>query len=141
MMLSCLALPRECHLQALFHLFSYLNKKHNSKLVYDPTDPEIGITMFSKQDWSTSVYATGNNGDLQEAILPNLPKPRGKGMRMRCFVDSNHAGDVVTRRSRTGFLVFIQSSLIYWTSKKQTSIETSSFGSEFTAMKHATEYI
>ena len=28
-----------------------------------------------------------------------------------------------------------------WTSKKQTSVETSSFGSEFMAMKTATEYI
>ena len=47
----------------------------------------------------------------------------------------------MTRRSRTGFLVFLNSSLIYWTSKKQTTIETSSFGSEFSAMKSATEYV
>ena len=30
---------------------------------------------------------------------------------------------------------------IYWMSKKQTSVETSSFGSEFIAMKQCTEYI
>lgn len=141
MMSSCLALPREGHLQALFHFFSYFNKKHNTNLVYDPTDPEIDMSTFPKQDWLAPVYATGSDRDLKEAIPTNLPEPRGKGMRMRCFVDSDHAGDVVTRRSRTGFIVFLQSSLIYWTSKKQTSIETSFFGSEFTVMKHATEYI
>ena len=41
----------------------------------------------------------------------------------------------MTRRSRSGFIVFLNSAPIYWTSKKQTSIETSSFGSEFIAME------
>ena len=58
-------------------------------------------------------------------------------MDMVIMVDSDHAGDQATRRSRTGFLVWLNSSLIYWSSKKQTTIETSSFGSEFMAMKTA----
>ena len=60
---------------------------------------------------------------------------------MHVYVDSNHAGDQVKRRPMTGFLVFLNNALIYWTSKKQTTIEISSFGSEFMAMKHATEYV
>jgi hypothetical protein len=59
---------------------------------------------------------------------------------MRIFVDSDHAGDLVTRQSRTGFVVFLNCAPIYWSSKKQTSCETSTFGSEFVAMKQATEY-
>ena len=55
------------------------------------------------------------------------------------MVDSDHAGDHVTRRSRSGFLVFLNSVLIYWTSKKQTTIETPSFGNEFMALKTGTE--
>jgi len=47
----------------------------------------------------------------------------------------------VTRRSRTGIFLFIQNSSIVWFSKKQTSIETSSFGSEFSAMKTAVEMV
>ena len=62
-------------------------------------------------------------------------------MTMRVYVDSDHAGDTVTRRSRTGFIIFLNSAPIYWSSKKQTSCETSSFGSEFCAMKQATEYV
>jgi hypothetical protein len=57
------------------------------------------------------------------------------------FVDADHAGDLLTRRSRTGFIVFLNGAPIYWSSKKQTSCETSTFGSEFVAMKQATEYI
>jgi len=54
---------------------------------------------------------------------------------------TDHAGDMTNQRSQTGFLVFLNSAPIYWMSKKQTSIETSSFGSEFIAMKQCCEYI
>jgi hypothetical protein len=60
---------------------------------------------------------------------------------MRVFVDADHAGDQVTRRSRTGFIVFLNNAPIYWSSKKQNSCETSTFGSEFVAMKKAMEYV
>ena len=67
-----------------------------------------------------------------------MPKPCGPSMTMRVFVDADHAGDLITRRSRTGFIVFLNGAPIYWSSKKQTSCETSTFGSEFVAMKQAT---
>jgi hypothetical protein len=35
------ALPREGHRDAVFHLFAYLKRKHNSRLVFDPTYPYI----------------------------------------------------------------------------------------------------
>ena len=60
---------------------------------------------------------------------------------MRVFVDSDHAGETLTRRSRAGFIVFLNGAPIYWLSKKQTSCETSTFGSKFVAMKQATEYV
>ena len=58
---------------------------------------------------------------------------------LNVFVDSDHAGDTVTRRSRTGVIIFVNKAPIIWYSKKQGSIETSSFGSEFMAMKTAVE--
>ncbi len=59
---------------------------------------------------------------------------------MRIYMDSDHAGDAVTRRSRSGFVVYLNSAPIHFTSKKQTSCKTSTFGSEFVALKHGTEY-
>ena len=32
-----LALPREGHLKAIFHMFAYLEKKHHARIVFDPT--------------------------------------------------------------------------------------------------------
>jgi hypothetical protein len=70
-----------------------------------------------------------------------MPEPRGFGFTMRAFVDADHAGDSVTWRSRTGFLVYLNSAPIYWLSKKQSGVETTSFGSEFIAMKQCCEYL
>ena len=55
----------------------------------------------------------------------------------RCFVDADHAADTVSRKSRTGFIVYVNMAPVFWFSKKQTTVETSSFGSEFVAMKIA----
>jgi hypothetical protein len=77
--------------------------------------------------------------DAQEVIPPDMPEPLGKPVQITTFVDSDHAGDKVTRRSRTGVLIFLNSAPIVWYSKKQNSIESSTFGSEFTAMKTGVE--
>ena len=70
-----------------------------------------------------------------------MPEPRGLGFTMRAKVDADHASDTITRRSRMGFLVYLNCGQIYWWSKKQNSMESSSFGSEFIAMKQCCEYV
>ena len=135
-MASMMAMPRQGHLDQLLHMFAYLKMNHNGVLVLDPTVPIINESSFVREDWSAAAY-----GECKEEIPSNIPEPRGLGMTMRAFVDSDHAGDVVTRRSRTGFVVFLNCAPIYWFSKKQTSVETSSFGSEFCAMKQCCEYV
>ena len=70
-----------------------------------------------------------------------MPQSRGMGFVISALVDADHASDTVTRRSRTGFLVYLNSSLTYWFSKKQNSCESSTFGSEFIAMKQCCEYL
>ena len=60
---------------------------------------------------------------------------------MRMLVDSDYAGTETTRRSRTGFINFLNNSPIYWLSKRQACVQMSTFDSEFFAMKEACEYI
>ena len=78
---------------------------------------------------------------VRKKFQQNAPEPRGYGFKMRAFVDSDHAGDSTTRRSRTGYIIYLISAPVYYTSKKHTSVETSSFGSEFIVMKSCCEYI
>ena len=68
-----------------------------------------------------------------------MPDPRRKSVELRMHVNSDYARDKATRRSRTGLLIFINTDLIHWMSKKQPTIETSVLGAEFVAMKHKVE--
>jgi hypothetical protein len=138
MLSSHLALPREGHLYQLFQVFAYLKKYHNTEMVYDPSDPCVDESAFELRDWTSSEF-----GHLQgkEELPPNMPEPRGQGFVINAKVDADHASDTVTRRSRTGFIVYLNCAPVYWLSKKQTSCESSSFGSEFVAMKQCCEYL
>ena len=107
MLSSCLALPREGHLLQLFRMFPYLEKEHNCKIVFDHIVPEIDKADFLKENWDNTVY-TNERGELKAEIPTNLPTSLGKVFTMRVYVDSDHTGDQVTRRSRTGFLVFLK---------------------------------
>jgi len=70
-----------------------------------------------------------------------MPKPLGTQFVTRVFVDADHAGEHLTRRLSSGFIVFLKNALIYWSSKKQTSCEMSTYGSKMVAMKQAGEYV
>ena len=127
---SQLAQPREGHLEAVFHVYAHLRHKHNSRLCLDPTYPEIDKSIFMDHDWKTFY------GDVKEAIPENAPEPRGKEVDLCLYCDSDHAGDQIRRRSRTGYLVFMNMAPVVWYSKKQATIETSVFGAEFVALKN-----
>ena len=138
MMSSFVALPRTGHLEQLFHIFAYLKKHHNAVMVFDPSWPDVDERQFERRDWSTTVFG---NVIGKELLPPNMLEPRGKGIVMRAKVDADLAGDTVTRRSRTGFIVYLNCTPIYWFSKKQNSVESSSYASELTAMKQCCEYL
>ena len=56
-----------------------------------------------------------------------------------CFVDDNHAAEKVKRRSLNGIMIFWNRAPILWFSKRQNSVESSTFGSEFTSLKKSVE--
>ena len=135
-MTSMMAMPREGHQEQIFHMFSYLRIKLNSTMLFELTAPDIEDSQFVCEDWSSSSYS-----EYKEELPPDASQPKGTGFTMRTFVDYDNAGKLTTRRSQTGFIIFLNSSPIYWFPKRKTSVETSSFGSEFIAMKQSCEYV
>jgi hypothetical protein len=129
------ALPREGHLEAVLDIFAYLKKHQSAALVFDDDLPIIDERRFKQVDWS-DIY-----GNVEEALPPNMPAPLGNPIEMFCFVDSNHAGNLATRRSHTGIIIFINKAPILWYSKRQNTVESSTFGSEFVALRTAVELI
>ena len=119
---SHVAIPREGHMEAAVHVMAHVSQRYDSRLMYHPTYPEIDHCVFMECD-KLKFYR-----DAKEAIPVNVPEPW-------VFVDSNHAEDRVSCRSRTGFLIYMNTALVQWFSKKQTTVETSVFGTEFVAMK------
>ena len=70
-----------------------------------------------------------------------MPQPRGRSITTTTFVDASHAANKVTRRSHTGFIIFINRAPIIYYSKRQNTVESSAFSSEFIALKTCVEHI
>ena len=69
---------------------------------------------FVIADWSDTIY-----GDTPEDLPPKMPKPRGRPVQISCFVDADHARDLVTRHLHTGVLIYLNNAPIQWFSKKK----------------------
>ena len=79
--------------------------------------------------------------DVTDEIPPNAPTPRGLPVQINTFVDASHARNKLNRQSHSGILIYLNRSPIIWYFKSQKTIETSTFGSEFVALRIATKLI
>jgi hypothetical protein len=77
--------------------------------------------------------------DAGEEIPKELPPGKGSRVRMNVYVDVDHAHDLVTIISITGILVMLNNTPIRWISKRQKTVETSTYGSELVASRISTE--
>ena len=128
--------PREGHLTLARKVLGYLKKYNNKGILINPQPPTIkknGPTEVKYKDF-THQYKY-----YKEELDPGFPEPAIPELDINIFSDSDHAHDVVTGRSITGLLAFVGSTPVYWKSKRQTLVHTSTFGAEFTALKDATE--
>ena len=136
MMSSFMAAPREGHMETVLHIFAYLKSHDRSTMVFDETEPYFDPSRFNDNASWVEYY-----GDISEVEPPNAPELRGRSVSTTCFVDASHAGCQATRRSWTGILIFVNRAPILWFSKKQNTVESSTFSSEFVAAKIAVEQV
>ena len=132
------AAPREGHLERLINIFAFIKKKPKLTLYFDPTMPRLDAKMFNG---STSEKFREHYRDAKEEVPMRIPKSRGRSIHMTAFVDASHGANKVNRRSYTGFIIFINRAPIIWYSKRQNTVESSTFSSEFIAMKTCMESI
>jgi len=130
-----LAAPRIGHLEAVYGIVRYLDQYPDRRLVMSaipiqyPDDVENGFNHNA--DWK-DFY-----GEMVEEDPAGMPVPLGEAVKIRTYLDADHAGNVVTRRSHTGILIFVNNSLIVQYSKKQNTVESATFGAEMVAMRVA----
>jgi hypothetical protein len=120
-------------MREVLHIFAYLKYHLAASMVFDDMYVDWNACDFPQHNW-ISFYR-----EAKEQIPPNMPEPRGHPVQINCFIDADHAGNKITRRSHTGILIFLNRAPILWYSKNQNTIESSTFGSEFVVTKIAVE--
>ena len=135
--------PREGHLLAVYKIFRYLQvnmSKNPGRLVYDGSPVYTDERLFSQ-----SVTDPDEWKDFYPEACESMPgkkiEPLGNPVTVRAYVDANHAGNLANRRSHSGILIYVNNAPILWYSKRQNTVESSSFGSEYIALRICTEMI
>jgi hypothetical protein len=117
MMSSYSMSPRIGHMEQILKIFAYLKLHHNSRLVLDPTYPDINEhDMSKKRNWN-QFY-----GMTKEDVLGLIPRPLGEELIVQAFMDADFAGEKLTQRSRTGFVIVLNNAPIYWFTKKKVQL-------------------
>ena len=135
-MSSFRANPRQGHLDRCKRIYGYLSKMRNAVVRVRTEEPDYSAIPKKLYDWEQSVYA-----GAEEVIPDDAPKPLGKPVVMTTFVDANLYHDLVNGKSVTGILHLFNKTVIDWYSKKQSTVETATYGSEFVAARTAMEQI
>ena len=126
--------PREGHQTGAKHVFGYLKKFPKARNLIDPEIPNHAIHESPSHDGWREFYP-----DASEDIPHDMPEPKGKPARITIWVDADHARDQLTRRSVTGVIVMVNGTVIRTISKRQATVETSTYGSELVAARVATD--
>ena len=105
------------------------------RMVINHTIPTLDETVFHHNDW-IDFY-----GHVVEEDPPNMPVPLGNVIQMSCFVDADHAGNKITRRSHTGIFILLNNTPVIAFSKQQNTCKSSTYGSELVAMRIARDMI
>jgi hypothetical protein len=128
--------PRLGHMDRVKRIYGYLYKMKQTAIRVCTGEPDYSSLPELYYDWSTSVY-----GDVKEVLPDDAPEPLGKHVTLTHYVDANLYHDVLTGRSVTGILHFVNKTPIDWYSKKQSTVETATYASEFVAARTCVEQI
>ena len=130
------AQPRKGHLERLKRIYAYVIRTKDYATRFRITEPDYSYLPDQNFDWVHTVY-----GHVHEIIPDDIPDPLGKSVTITTTVDANLNHCLTTGRSVTGWLHFVNHTPIDSYSKRQATVETATYGSEFVASKTATEQI
>ena len=130
------ASPRKGHMERVKRIYGYLSKMRHATIRIRTGDPDFSDIKEHDYDWEYSVY-----GNVKEVIPDDIPTPLGKQVTLVTYVDANLYHDLITGRSVTGILHLVNGTPFDWYSKKQNTVETATYGSEFVAARIAVDQI
>jgi hypothetical protein len=113
--------PRQGHLNRRKRIYGYLLlEQMNLTSMNYQRRTSIGVTVYMEK-------AKNYYPEMRQSLLVNVTTV--------AYMDANLYHDLLTGISATGVLHLINQTLIDWFSRRQATVETATFGSEFTAAR------
>ena len=130
------AVPRQGHMDRFKRIYSYAIRAKDYAVRFRTDQPDYSFLPYQESDWTYSAY-----GNVQEILPDDMPDPFGDAVCTTTTMDANLNNCLATGKSLTGCLHFVNKTPVDWNSKKQATVKTATYGSEFVAAKTATEQI
>ena len=96
------AVPQEGHLKRAMRMYSYVSKMRHATIRIRTEEPDFSALPEDPNTWDRSIY-----GNIREEIPRDTPKPLGKFVTTKHYVDANWFHDIMTGQSVTGILHLI----------------------------------
>ena len=120
------AQPRKGHLDGAKRIVGYLLFLPDGAIRFRTGEPDFSALKDQEYDWTRSVYS-----GACEQIPHDIPKPLGKHVQTTHYVDANLHHDLATGKAVTAVLHFLNQTPIDAYTKRQSTVETATYGSEF----------
>ena len=130
------AQPRKGHLDRAKRIVGYLLFLPDGAIRFRTGEPDFSSLKDQEYDWTRTVYS-----GACEQIPHDIPKPLGKHVQTTHYVDANLHHDLATGKAVTAVLHFLNQTPIDAYTKRQSTVETATYGSEFVAARTAVDQI
>ena len=130
------AQPRKGHLDRAKRIAGYLLFLPDGAIRFRTGEPDFSSLKDQEYDWTRSVYS-----GACEQIPHDIPNPLGKHVQTTHYVNANLHHDLATGKAVTAVLHFLNQTPINAYSKRQSTVETPTYGYEFVAARTAVDQI
>ncbi len=121
-------IPHVGHIDCTKCVCGYLSKMKQAIICFCTDEPNYSFLLTNEYDWTYTVY-----GDICKVTPKDALEPLGNFVTLTHYFDVNLMHDLLTRCSITGILHLANKTPNNWFSKKQATIKTATYGSEFVA--------
>ena len=130
------AQPRKGHLDRAKRIVGYLLFLPDGAIRFRTGEPDFSSLKDQEYDLARSVLP-----GVCEQIPHDIPKPLGKHVQTTHYVDANLHHYLATGKAVTAALQFLNQTPIDAYTKRQSTVETATYGSEFVAARTAVDQI
>ena len=128
--------PRNGYLERVRCICGYFMRFKDATICFLTKEPDFSMLPRQDHNWMYSVY-----GEVKELIPMDIPEPLGNFVTTVTYGDTNLFHDLITGKSVIGILHLLNQTPIDYFSKKQSMVDTATYGSKYVMARTAVEQI